>query len=256
MIKKTICITIICSFLVMNFLPNISGNINLENKIYVNNNNIEGPWDGSIENPYRYISQAIENSSNDYQIYVYGGSYNENLIIDKQLKIIGQDKNNTIINGKFQDSIIKIYSKNVFISGFSIRNSKGDNNAAGIKIFSDNVTISDCLINKTRHGLIINRSIGSKITNCIIHTNGEGIFIDTSANCEIIHTEFCHNAIGINIKKSKDIKIEKSYIHEHGIGLFINHSENVTITGCAICDNNNNQGGCFIFDSNNIKGTA
>jgi len=254
MFRKSIVTGIVLLFLVANFLQIVSSdNLSIYNIAYVDDDNTEGPWDGTNENPYLYIWQAIENSSKDYQIYIYPGLYNETILIDKQIKIIGQDKNKTIINGENQDTIITILSDNVSISGFTIKNSNGNNHDAGIKVFSDNVTISDCLIYRTRHGIILNSSIGSKIINCIIHTNGEGVFFDTSMNCEIIDTEFCHNAIGINIKMSQEIKIEKSYIHEHGIGILVNHSENITIINSAICDNNNNQGGCFIFGSENIK---
>jgi len=158
MLRKSIILGIVLLFLFANSLQFVSSdNLSINNIVYVDDDNTEGPWDGTNENPYLYIWQAIENSSKDYQIYIYHGLYNETLLIDKQIKIIGQDKNKTIINGENKDTIIKILSDNVSLSGFTIKNSKGNNHDAGIKVFSDNVTISDCLIYRTRHGIIFNK---------------------------------------------------------------------------------------------------
>ena len=117
MFRKSIVTGIVLLFLVANFLQFVSSdNLSIYNIAYVDDDNTEGPWDGTNENPYLYIWQAIENSSKDYQIYIYHGLYNETLSIDKQIKIIGQDKNKTIINGENQDTIITILSDNVVIS--------------------------------------------------------------------------------------------------------------------------------------------
>ncbi|MCK5031452.1 MAG: right-handed parallel beta-helix repeat-containing protein, partial [Thermoplasmatales archaeon] len=247
MLSIALVFAVICLSIEASAVPSISGDVSglsAGNTLYVG---------GSGVGNYTTIQSAIDVANNGDTIFVYSGTYYESIIVNKKINLIGEYKNETIINGEYQDLIIKILSKNVSINGFTIKNSKGDNRDAGIKIYSDNVTISDCLIYKTRHGIILNSSIGSKIINCIIHTNGEGVFFDTCINCEIIDSEFCHNAIGMHIKMSQEIKIEKSFIHENGIGILVNNSENITISDSAICDNNNNQGGCFIFDSNNIK---
>ena len=125
--KKLICILIIGFFVVADFIPNISGNTNLNYTIYVNDDNIDGPWYGTKQYPYLYLWQAIENSTRDCSIYVYCGLYKENIVVDKQIKIIGEDKNKTLISGEYQDTVIKILSENVYIHGLTIKNSKGDN---------------------------------------------------------------------------------------------------------------------------------
>lgn len=217
--------------------------------IYVDNDNTLGPWIGSIEYPYKNISQGLENSSESYNIFVLNGIYNENLNIDKKINLIGENKTNTIINGNYKGTVIKVNSDYVNIHGFTIKNSNGTNLDAGIKINSKDTTVSDCIIFRTRIGLYFDKTHNNKIIKCIINTNGEGIFFDTCKNIEIINTEFCHNAIGINFRKCENFNIINSYFHEHGIGLFFNHSSQINISSSAICDNNNNQPGCFIYNS-------
>jgi parallel beta-helix repeat protein len=141
----------------------------------------------------------------------------------------------------------------VKISGFTIRNSGGYKDDSGIKIISDNNIITDCIIYRTRTGIYFENIDNNMISKCLFHTNGEGIFLDTSFNCEIKDSEFCHNAFGSNSQDSYNINIHDVYFHENGIGCFIHNCSNVVITHSAICDNNDNQGGCFIYDSSDIS---
>ena len=52
---------------------NISGAIILQKTIYVDDDNTAGPWNGTLEYPYRYIQDAIDVSSKDDTIYVFNG---------------------------------------------------------------------------------------------------------------------------------------------------------------------------------------
>ena len=54
-------------------------------KIYVDNNNINGPWDGSINNPFKLIRDGINFSSDGSIIHVLNGEYFENIIINKSI---------------------------------------------------------------------------------------------------------------------------------------------------------------------------
>ena len=47
---------------------------------------------------YSTIQAAIENATHGDTIYVYQGIYQEYITIDKQITLIGQQKNHTIIN--------------------------------------------------------------------------------------------------------------------------------------------------------------
>ena len=78
------------------------------NIIYVDDNNTQGPWNGSIDYPYQYIQDAINNSTNDDLIYVFSGLYFENFIIDKRLTLIGENESKTIIDGDYKNCIINI----------------------------------------------------------------------------------------------------------------------------------------------------
>ncbi|HMA83526.1 MAG TPA: hypothetical protein VKP59_04790 [Candidatus Thermoplasmatota archaeon] len=57
-----------------------------ETVIYVNDDNISGPWDGSINNPYRCIQDGIDAAHDGDMVYVLTGRYHEHLLVNKSIE--------------------------------------------------------------------------------------------------------------------------------------------------------------------------
>jgi hypothetical protein len=88
--------------------------------LYVDDDNIEGPWDGTQEYPYRMIRDAIEAAYDGYTIYVLNGTYQEHLVIDKRISLRGEEKNTTIIDGDGFEDVVTVTVPDVTISGFTV----------------------------------------------------------------------------------------------------------------------------------------
>jgi len=54
---------------------------------------------GSGLNNYTRIQDAIDNASDWDTVFVYNGSYYENVLVDKSISLIGEDRNLTFIDG-------------------------------------------------------------------------------------------------------------------------------------------------------------
>jgi len=54
--------------------------------------------DGTAD--YTKIQDAIDNASDFDTIFVFSGTYYETLIINKSINLLGEDRENTIIDGK------------------------------------------------------------------------------------------------------------------------------------------------------------
>jgi nitrous oxidase accessory protein len=248
-------VLLIINNLVVNSKPIKENNTKLKpsrNIIYVDDNNTEGPWNGSIDYPYQYIYEAINNSTNEDTIYVFSGVYYENFIIDKRLTLIGENESNTIIDGAYERYIVNITSENIYFENFTIRNTGGFTKDAGIIINSENNFIKNCTIYRAKIGLYLKKCEKNVIENCTFHTNEEGILLELSSNNSIIACCLDHNAIGINFEKSNNLKISYCYAHTNGIALLLNDSESIEINHCNISDNTVNLGGIFIVESLNI----
>ncbi len=99
--------------------------------------------DGSSNSPLKTISQAIEVSKQNDNILVLPGTYNERVIINKPVKLIGQ---NAIIDGSdlpypgslWERGLVEIRSNDVDFSGFRVQNSKS---SGIITVNSNNIGI-------------------------------------------------------------------------------------------------------------------
>jgi parallel beta-helix repeat protein len=74
---------------------------------------------------YSSIQDAIDNASDGDTVFVYdeGSPYYEQLVINKTIYLIGEDKYSTVINAQYVDTPVKIHDvDNCLVSGFTIQN--------------------------------------------------------------------------------------------------------------------------------------
>jgi len=221
--------------------------------IYVDDNNTQGPWNGSYDYPYRYIRDGILHASDGDTVYVFNGLYNETIILNKSIYFRGQQQDNTVIDGHNNGSVIHVNTDNVHIRNLTIRNSGGYQGNAGITVDVNTTTITECTIYRTRTGVSVQNSSETIIANCRFHTNGYGITFSSSAFTTIDQCTFFHNGIGVYLFDTHCITITNSYTDTNGIGFLCEHSSNIQILNSAARDNDDNEGGMFFVDSNYIN---
>lgn len=118
---------IIVSILVMGLLLSIAP-INVDAtesriNIYVDDDNTEGPWDGTPEHPYQHIQDGIDAANDGDIIHVREGTYYDGYYhITKQIKLYGENNRNTIIESDtgLVFHITDIPGGSVTINGFTI----------------------------------------------------------------------------------------------------------------------------------------
>jgi len=71
---------------------------------------------GSGPGNYSTIQDAIDNSSPDDMVFVFNGTYYENIQINVSIHLIGEQAITTIIDGEQHDHVINIGASNVRIS--------------------------------------------------------------------------------------------------------------------------------------------
>ena len=138
--KKYILIILIIFlsfYILLNFSNIVKSDTNEKNTLYVG---------GTGKGNYSSIKEAINIALNGNLIYVYNGSYFENISINKSINLIGENNEHTIIYGQF--NILKIKVDYTTITGALLAKAM-----AGILLLLWELGIY------TKMGLIINFSI-------------------------------------------------------------------------------------------------
>jgi parallel beta-helix repeat protein len=181
---------------------------------------------GSGPGNYSRIQDAIDNASDGYTIFVYNDSspYYEQVVIDRSIKLIGEHRDTTIIDGDAEGDVVYIIADNVTIQRFTIQNSGDNDFDAGIEIRSDgNVIHENILCNNggsdynDQGGLYLNDSSYNDICNNLIFENDQaGVFLTYSHYNTICENEICNNNfIAIISDHSCNNVIMKNHMHEN-----------------------------------------
>jgi len=140
--------------------------------VYIDDNNTEGPWNGTSDYPYQAIQDGIDAVSTGGTIYVHSGTYNENVLVNKTVDLIGEDRDYTIIDGGSIGDVLYVSSEGVNISGFTITNSGDSGSNAGIYMHSNQSIIYGNNISNNNYGIYLSGSSYNIIyNNFISNTN-------------------------------------------------------------------------------------
>ena len=232
--RKWLAVGIILLFVGTCIIPVIAHNTgkplpaSRENWLYVG---------GSGPGNYTRIQDAIDNASDEDTVYVYNGTYYEvNISIRKSIFLLGEDKYSTIIDANQRGNCIDIFSDNVTVRGFTVRNADWPH-GNGIAIYSHHTTICDNIITNNHATGIdiysISVSNNNNISYNIISNNGEGISVDFS-NQIIIGNKITNNLIGITLWYVSSIVIKHNDIsRNNGYGI-----QFYWVTNSSIIQNN------------------
>ena len=152
-----------------------------------------------------------EASEND-TIFVYNGTYNESLNLDYGITLLGEDRDNTIIQAEISDDhVIEVTASHVNIMGFTITGA--GNTKAGI--------------------YIENASACSILANTVTENNGGGIYL-SSCNDSVFDSNTASNNTDYDFysdQDSHDNKIEDLTIASYPTTVSFTYDNGIMIKG-------------------------
>ncbi|UCE39134.1 MAG: right-handed parallel beta-helix repeat-containing protein [Thermoplasmata archaeon] len=203
---------------------------------------------------YPTIQDAINAAKDGDTVYVFSGTYYENVLVNKTINLTGENRDNTIID--VSDGVVRITSDYVNVSGFTIT---GATTTTGIIIESDYDTIAGNKFSTTEIGIYISRSNGINVMDnnmfdngiyiegdSLEHWNTHNIDISNTVNDRPIHywkdrTEgmvpfdagqvILANCTNVNVEAQA---ITNVYV---GISLGFSFNNNIINNGVSLCRN-------------------
>jgi parallel beta-helix repeat protein len=211
-------------------------------------------------NHFNKIQDGINAVAENGTALVYSGIYNENIIMNKSLNLLGEYKGTTIINGNTSTYGVNITANDVMIRGFTIQNSS---EGYGILISSNNNRITDNIVSNNRVGIgtyygdpfetaAFQSSGYNTITNNLIVQNaGCGISLNgknNTVNGNIIsQTEY-----GVMLVVTIHNTLSNNSISENDVGVFIVSSYTTNLYRNNISYNEKLGVSCFATSSDSI----
>jgi parallel beta-helix repeat protein len=210
---------------------------------------------GSESNNYTKIQDAIDNASGGDTVFVFdeASPYHENVVVDKSLFLIGEDKDRVVIDaGSYGDkAAVTITADDVFVSGFKMicfHDYPNQWDSELVDILSvKNITIRDNIIQQNkiefgsdRGGIILRNSLYCFIQNNTIIKEKETcpcygvVLMLGSAFINVSGNEVYNYTGGIYLRSCSNNIFYMNYLHNNMEGLQINSGYNNTIINNVI----------------------
>lgn len=194
--------------------------------------------------PYSSITEALENSNEGDTIVVKSGIYEENVVINKGVFLVGE--NQPVIDGNYLDNVVKIEANGVTLKGFIIRKGGRDllKEESGIKVVnSSKVKIEGNRLEDVIIGIYLYSSPGNIIRNNTSH--GRADFTTEEANGN-----------GIHLWKSPNNIIEGNHLIKHRDGIYVEFAPGNLIKNNH-CERNVRYGLHYMYsDDNTFEGNV
>ncbi|SEM85546.1 right-handed parallel beta-helix repeat-containing protein [Lihuaxuella thermophila] len=203
---------------------------------------------------YKTITEAIQKAVPGTKIFIEPGIYKENIVIDKQVELLGKGPVNEIVVRSENSTSILMQTERATVRGITIHQrgeAKGDEYFVAVDVPMGSLTLEDCHIRSDiGHGVrIYHLHTNPVIQRCNIHhAKGVGILIYSEGNpvikdCKIYNSE--HNGVWVREKGRGTIENCEIYGNKFP-NITITSEGNPVIKGCKIY--NSEQNGVWVYD--------
>jgi nitrous oxidase accessory protein NosD len=211
-------------------------------------------WNTAELDPATFFStiQAAINAATPGQtIYVYPGTYNENLVVNKALTIQGADKETTIIQAQpvspyGGDIAIEIKASNVAISGFDISGyaatqAKPGSTYWGVYAYGSssshysNINVTDSVFTfLSQSGIQLGYVDGSLIRDNIFKRETRLVWYKPPGTPPGSYINVTRGGAGPALWYCTNVTIDPNVIQTDGVGIFLSSSSDVSIEANVI----------------------
>jgi hypothetical protein len=156
---------------------------------------------------YSKIQDAIDNASAGDTIFVYSGVYYENVVVDKSINLVGENKYSTYIDGGGSGNVLYLTTDCITITGFTIHNGGGGITTMLIPKETYINISGNIIINNLYGGIgLAYAGLCTIAQNDIVNNGIYGVFVGCSAaniygnnianhECGVYYDKWCPNCV-------------------------------------------------------------
>ena len=186
------------------------------------------PRDDPANRRWRSIQNAINDLDDGAMIYVYNGTYNESLFINKTIKLYGENAECTIIRNN--STVISILENgSLYISNFTITD--GSAGIESVNGLNPN-TVENCKFYGNEVAINFAGTNSNTIFNTTISSGREGIKLTNSMYNSIIGCSFQGLNNAIYIENSKENLVDSCSFRFNYNTIYMYNSDNNTVQSC------------------------
>jgi parallel beta-helix repeat protein len=193
------------------------------------------------------VQEAINSANSGDMVLVHEGTYYEDIVINKSVLLVGQDRDMTVIYGNQSQYVIYVMANGASVKDFTVRKNPLNPYGNGIMVSSVGNVVLDNKIEDSYYGLMISSSNNNDLSDNIISNNTNGLTLYFSSNNAFSNNVVSDNSIGIGLSFSNNNVFSANNVHDNiaGITFYSSGGNNV------IYHNNFNNTVQFLSDSTN-----
>jgi len=168
---------------------------------------------GSGDGNYTAIQSAIDDANNGDTVFVYSGTYYENVVVNKTIALTGEDRVTTVIDGDKNDEALYVSADNCIIRRFTMQN--GYYNTVSIGS-SNNILTENIITHAVDYGISIDKPSRNNTISYNLLSNNGYCSIKLASSGNIISKNILR---GINIISSGNFIIDNTFFNR-GISIY------------------------------------
>lgn len=183
--------------------------------------------DANGHGDYTFIQPALENASLGDTIYVWNGTYNEYLIVNQSVSLIGNGSEAVTINGSgIFEALMTVTADNVDITGFNL--SQGSVGLSAIRV--EHLYLDDIIsVDRSNEGLKFEMVDHCTVTDITLVDNRYGIRMVDTNHCTVSDAFIWDNHwTGVELYNVTNFIFEDAFVLENDEGVKIDLSDNLS----------------------------
>ncbi len=181
---------------------------------------------------YVKIQDAIDNSTDGDTVRVYEGYYEESVVVNNSINLIGNGSEYTTIDGgNTSDDVVRIIANWVNMSGFLITRNINYWNYDGIRVESNHTNIFENTCVNNEEGISLHGSKDSTIkNNTFLRKNWRHITLYNCIGCKIENNVCIDSRTGIYLSYSQFCTIKNNTCNDNSDAIELEFTNNCTVT--------------------------